>query len=274
MPSYSELFTPQFFLLLGEVFWLNIILSGDNAVVIALACRGLPAKQRRWGIVLGAAVAIVLRLIFLVVLGTLLKWPLLKVVGGVLLFYIAVKLVTEDGHGDGQEAADGTGGPTTTLGKAIWTVALADIVMSLDNVLAIAGVAENATGVGEVQKLWLYIIGIGTSIPLIIVGSALISAIVARFPIFVWAGAALLGFVAGEMIATDPLVELVALNQQALHGSPIRIGTWQIAGPEFNSDYFKLAFGIAGALFVVLLGLWINGRRRATAVRASSRAAE
>ena len=261
-----DLFNAHFARLLAEIFWVNIILSGDNAVVIALACRGLPPKQRTWGIALGAGVAIFLRLVFLLILGALLKWPFLKIVGAFLLIYIAVKLVTEESGHDEEAGEQEEKAATTTLAKAMWTVALADIVMSLDNVLAIAGVAEGAHGISEGQKFWLYLIGIGTSIPLIIAGSALITAIVARFPIFVWAGAALLGYIAGGMLATDPLTEFV-LEAPGW----VRIGEWSVRSPEFDHEHMKLGCEIAGALFVIAICYFLVSRRKAAEVKVRSR---
>jgi predicted tellurium resistance membrane protein TerC len=142
--------------------------------------------------------------------------------------------------------------------------------MSLDNVLAIAGVAEGAYGITEAQKFWLYFIGVGTSIPLIIVGSALITAIVARFPIFVWAGAALLGYIAGGMIATDPLTEIFFTSDDLL-SAEVRFGTWSMSFPQFEPEHLKLACEIVGALFVVATGYLLMTRRKGNEVRVRQR---
>lgn len=175
---------------LVQIIWINIILSGDNAVVIAMACRGLPQDKRRTGMVLGAFVAVALRIVFTLLVATLLATPFLKIVGGCLLLWIAVKLVLgEDDHGGAVKETD-------RLWHAVRTVAIADAVMSLDNVLAIAAVAKDSTP--------LLMIGLAISIPLIIAGAALIIALLSRFPVLVWAGAALLGWVAGEMLVSDP----------------------------------------------------------------------
>jgi YjbE family integral membrane protein len=175
---------------LVQIIWINIILSGDNAVVIAMACRGLPQDKQRTGMVLGAFVAVALRIVFTLVVATLLSTPFLKILGGCLLLWIAVKLVLgEDDHGGEVKETD-------RLWHAVRTVAIADAVMSLDNVLAIAAVAKDSTP--------LLMIGLAISIPLIIAGAALIMALLSRFPILVWAGAALLGWVAGEMLVSDP----------------------------------------------------------------------
>jgi YjbE family integral membrane protein len=175
---------------LVQIIWINIILSGDNAVVIAMACRGLPPDRQRAGMVLGALVAVALRIVFTVLVATLLSTPFLKIVGGCLLLWIAVKLVLgEDDEGGSVKESD-------RLWHAVRTIAIADAVMSLDNVLAIAAVAKDSTT--------LLMLGLAISIPLIVAGAALIMALLARFPILVWAGAALLGWVAGDMLISDP----------------------------------------------------------------------
>jgi len=176
---------------LVQIIWINIILSGDNAVVIALACRGLPPSKQRSGMVLGALVAVVLRIVFTVIVATLLSTPFLKIVGGCLLLWISVKLVLGENEDDG-----GVVQQSEQLWHAIRTVAIADAVMSLDNVLAIAAVAKDSTP--------LLILGLVISVPLIVAGSAIIMALLGRLPILVWAGAALLGWVAGEMLVSDP----------------------------------------------------------------------
>lgn len=187
---------------LAQIIWINIILSGDNAVVIAMACRGLPQEKQKTGMVLGALVAVALRIAFTLLIVTLLTTPFLKIIGACLLLWIAVKLVLgEDEHGG--EVAE-----TDRLWHAVRTVVIADAVMSLDNVLAIAAVAQGSTV--------LLVIGLAISIPLIIAGAALIMNLLARFPILVWAGAALLGWVAGEMLVSDPWLVGV-LGEQMEH---------------------------------------------------------
>ena len=187
---------------LVQIIWINIILSGDNAVVIALACRGLPADKQRSGMIIGALVAIALRIVFTLVVATLLTTPFLKIIGGCLLLWIAVKLVRgEEEGGDGIEASD-------KLFHAVKTIAIADMVMSLDNVLAIAAVAKDSTA--------LLMIGLAISIPLIIAGATLIMRLLARFPFLVWAGAGLLGWVAGEMLITDPWL-IKTLGEKMVH---------------------------------------------------------
>ncbi len=188
----------------GQIILVNIILSGDNAVVIAMACMTLPPKQRMWGMILGAGVAVLLRVVFTVVVAQAMEYPYLKLVGGALLFYVAIKLVTEDADGDG-EAVEGA----QTLWRAVRIVAIADIVMSLDNVLAIAGVADqSATAVDPAHasaiKNTLIIFGLATSVPLIVAGSAILMALLERYRVLVWGGGALLGWVAGHIMSTDP----------------------------------------------------------------------
>lgn len=184
--------SPALWLALIQIIWINILLSGDNAVVIAMACRSLPEKTRKWGIITGAGVAVGLRILFTGIVATLLALPWLKLIGSLALMYIAVDLALPDEGGDETvEASD-------NLWKAVGTVAVADIVMSLDNVVAVAAVANGS---------WLLLgLGLAISIPLIIAGSSLVMAVLDRFPLLVWAGAALLGWVAGEMLLTDVAV--------------------------------------------------------------------
>ena len=212
---------------LVQIIWINIILSGDNAVVIAMACRGLPPDKQRPGMVLGALVAVVLRIVFTVIVATLLSTPFLKIVGGCLLLWISVKLVLGEDEGGG-----GVVHQTERLWHAIRTVAIADAVMSLDNVLAIAAVAKDSTT--------LLIVGLVISVPLIVAGSAIIMALLGRLPILVWAGAALLGWVAGEMLVSDPWLSGV-LGEEVIH---------QIEVPA----------AAIGAVLVVALGFLLSRR--------------
>ncbi|WP_445502082.1 TerC family protein [Microvirga sp. G4-2] len=222
-----EVFLPQVLKVLG-IIWINVILSGDNAVVIALACRGLPQDKRRIGMILGAGVAVALRIVFTVLVAALLSTPFLKIVGGALLLWIAVKLLA----GDDEE---GSVKETDRLLHAVWTVAIADAVMSLDNVLAIAAVAQDST--------FLLVLGLAISIPLIVAGAALIMTLLDRLPLLVWAGAALLGWVAGEMLISDPwLVD--QLGQELDHAA-------------------EIPTAIAGALLVMALGYIMRQRAAA-----------
>jgi YjbE family integral membrane protein len=186
-------FDSQFFVSLLQIIWIDLLLSGDNAVVIALACRSLPERQRKLGIILGAGAAVGLRILFALIITYLLGLPFLKVVGALLLFWIAIKLLVgeEEGGHENIESAD-------SLWKAIKTIAIADAVMSLDNVVAIAGAAR-----GHPE---LFIFGLLLSIPLIIMGSQIIMNLITRYPFLIWAGAALLGWIAAEMLLTDVVV--------------------------------------------------------------------
>jgi YjbE family integral membrane protein len=175
-----------------QIVWIDLLLSGDNAVVIAMACRSLPQEQRRWGIILGAGAAVLLRILFAAVIVQLLALPYLHIVGGVLLLWIAVQLALDD-HAAHKVTA------RSSLFGAVATITLADGIMSLDNVVAIAGAARGS--------LELMIFGLILSVPLIVFGSTLLLKLLDRFPIIAWGGAALLGWIAGEMIAAEPFVD-------------------------------------------------------------------
>jgi YjbE family integral membrane protein len=188
----SEIQQPHFWVALTKIIWINVLLSGDNALVIALACRGLQPRQRVWGMVLGAGVAVFLRIIFTFIVVTLMTVPFLKLIGGLALIVIAAKLlVPEKEDEDGVQAA-------AHLWAAVRIVAIADIIMSLDNVIAVAAAANGS--------IVLMVLGLAISIPMIVAGAALIMALLDRVPALIWLGAALLGWIAGEVIATDPAV--------------------------------------------------------------------
>ena len=225
-----DLTSAAFWAALGSIIWVNILLSGDNAVVIALAARSLPAHQQKKAIFFGSAAAIVMRIILTLIAVEMLKWPWLKVVGGILLVYIGVSLLLEEDEGEGEEG----GSANTGLLAATRTILVADLVMSLDNVLAVAAAAKGDTV--------LLVLGLGISIPLIIFGSTLLLKVMERFPIIITAGAGLLGWLAGEMILTDPAV--VARFGELPH-STLYIG----AG--------------LGAAIVVALGLFLKKRQHA-----------
>ena len=237
---------PAFWVAVGQIIWINILLSGDNAVVIALACRSLPPRQRFWGILLGAGAAVLLRIVFTIVIAQIMGIPFLKLVGGFLLLWIAIKLIVpSDEHGeDSVKAGD-------TLLRAVWLVTVADIVMSLDNVIAIAAAAETAAARVDMAhaltiKTTLIVFGLATSVPLIIAGSALLMKVMERFPILVWAGAALLGWVAGEIIVKDAAVA-------------------GYMGAEFVEHIHLWAAG-AGAVLVVAAGWLIRRAKHKTAL--------
>jgi YjbE family integral membrane protein len=193
-----------FWFAVGQIIFINALLSGDNAIVIAMACRGLPQPQRRWGLIIGAGLAALLRILFTVVLASLLMLPYLKLIGGAGLMYISAKLlVPENPDRNGIEAV-------AHLWRAVVVIVVADIIMSFDNVVAIAAAARG--------DYLLLAIGLAISIPLLIAGAALVAALLDRFPVLVWLGAALLGWIAGETIATDPAVasRLAPLGDAAL----------------------------------------------------------
>jgi YjbE family integral membrane protein len=185
---------PEFWTALVKIIGVNIILSGDNAVVIALACRSLPPRQQKLGIIFGAGAAVVLRIIFTFVVVALMAIPYLKFAGGLLLFWIGYKLMQPEHEGDKEVDA------ASNLMGAVRTVLIADAVMSLDNVIAVAGAAEAYAPAKEV------LIGLGLliSIPLVVFGAAILIKLIGRFPIIVVLGAALIGWVGGEVIVTDP----------------------------------------------------------------------
>ena len=226
-----------------KIIWINILLSGDNAIVIALACRALPPRQRFWGIILGAGAAVLLRIFFTVILQYVLELPWLKLVGGLLLLWIAIKLLTQD------EADEADIHGSDNLWGAVRTVAIADIVMSLDNVLAIAAAAKGNTG--------LIIFGLAISIPLIVAGATLIMALLTRYPILVWAGAALLGWIAGELIVDDRIsLEQIQAWAPALVVPNPETTLGIKAGPALH-----YAAATIGTVIVLIWG-WMLLRRR------------
>lgn len=239
----AEMQQTAFWVALGKIMWINILLSGDNALVIAMACRGLPPRQRFWGMVLGAGVAVVLRIIFTFIVVTLMALPYLKLVGGLALLLIAAKLLVpehEDGEGDVHAAAH--------LWAAVQIVAVADIVMSLDNVIAVAAAAN-----GSVPLL---VIGLAISVPLIVAGAALIMALLTRLPILVWAGAALLGWIAGDVMASDPAIEpkLSALFSGSFGTKLDSLLTTLHLAHGHSAEFVMAVLGVAVVLIVG--GIW------------------
>jgi YjbE family integral membrane protein len=222
-----ELATPQFWVAVVEIIFVNILLSGDNAVVIALACRNLAQRQRRQGIFWGVLGAIVLRIVLTFFAMSLLAYPWLKLIGGALLLWIGVKLITQDDGGEHKVKA------SDRLMTAVWTIIVADLIMSLDNVV---GVAAAAKGDGL-----LIVFGLVTSIPIVIVGSQIIMRLIARFPVLVLAGGGLLGYIAGEMVIEDPALQ-----------------SW-IAANAAEVAWIVPPLGFAA---VVAIGLWLTRRRR------------
>jgi len=246
----TDMQTPAFWLAVGKIIWINVLLSGDNALVIAMACRGLAPRQRLWGMVIGAGIAVVLLIAFTGIVAKLMVLPYLKLVGGLALFVIAAKLLVPEDQGD-----DVTAG--TSLWHAIRIVVIADIVMSLDNVIAVAAAANG--------QLSLLILGLAVSIPMIIAGAALIMMVLDRFPILIWFGATLLGWIAGEVIATDPAVH--PLLQRLLDGQ-IALNldaTSAVFGvsPHFSldGDLVEYLASVLGAIGVLIVGsIWRKRR--------------
>ena len=230
-----------FWIALGQIIMIDILLGGDNAVVIALACRKLPPKQRTKGIIWGTAGAIVLRVILIFFAMTLLALPWLKFVGAILLVWIGVKLLAPDEEGHGEMAT------SDKLLAAIKTIIVADLVMSVDNVIAIAGAAQNA---GEHQML-LVVLGLLISIPIIVWGSQLVIKLMARFPIIITAGGMLLGWIAGGMLVSDPVM-----------ANPDK-WQWMLKLPQ--DDVVKYGASVAGALLVLVVRKYVASRQAKTA---------
>jgi YjbE family integral membrane protein len=208
-----EFITPEFWIAVGQIILIDILLGGDNAVVIALACRQLPEGQRMKGIMWGTAGAIGLRVVLIAFALTLLSIPYLKIVGGALLVWIGVKLMMPDDEGDHSvvDASD-------KLWAAVKTVILADLVMSIDNVMAIAGAAQ---GAAPDHQMPLVIFGLVISVPIIVWGSQLVLKIMDSLPIVITLGAMLLGWIAGIMIWTDPALASI-LPSEPLLGLSLR----------------------------------------------------
>jgi len=217
--------TPDFWIGLMKIIWINIILSGDNAVVIALAARGLPALQQRQAVLFGSGAAVLLRIALTVVAVKLLTMPYLQIVGGVLLLYIGVQLLSEQGGGEGEEKVHGS------LLAAIRTILIADLVMSLDNVIGVAAAAHGS--------MLLLVLGLAISIPMVVFGSTMTIRLMERFPVVVTLGAALIGWVGGETLANDTILANLLHDQAWLHqASPL-----------------------LGAALVLALGRWLQGRK-------------
>lgn len=238
--------SPAFWVALGQIIIIDILLGGDNAVVIALACRKLPPAQRTKGIIWGTFGAIVLRVILIAFAMTLLTVPFIKLVGALLLIWIGVKLLAPDdeAHGDIQGS--------DKLFAAIKTIIVADLVMSVDNVIAIAGAAQNA---GE-HSFLLVVLGLLISIPIIVWGSTLVIKLMARFPIIITLGGMLLGWIAGGMLVTDPAF----VTPDKWTFMP-KLGTVDEKGLAVISDTLYWTAHVVGALLVLALGKWIASRR-------------
>jgi YjbE family integral membrane protein len=243
--------TPEFWVAVGQIIMIDILLGGDNAVVIALACRKLPPKQRTQGILWGTAGAIVLRIVLIFFALQLLAIPFLKIVGAILLVWIGVKLLVPE-HEEGHSSIEGS----DKLWGAVKTVIVADFVMSVDNVIAIAGAAE-ASGSGHGMALVIF--GVLVSIPIIVWGSQMVIKLMDRFPIIITVGGMLLGWIAGTMVVTDPAL----VNPDVLPQMPKIVAT----------DLVRYGAGVAGALLVLALGKWLAKRQADRTAPAPARAA-
>jgi len=246
----TDMQRPAFWLAVGKIIWINVLLSGDNALVIAMACRGLHGRHRLWGMVIGAGIAVVLLIAFTGIVATLMVLPYLKLAGGLALLVIAAKLLVPEDEDD--EIAAGT-----TLWHAVRIVVVADIIMSLDNVIAVAAAANG--------QLSLLILGLAVSIPMIVAGAALIMLVLDRFPVLVWLGAMLLGWIAGDVIASDPAV--APLLHRLIDGKIVLdiTGTSAIFGvaPQLSLDgeLAETLSSLAGAIIVLVAGTIWRKRR-------------
>ncbi|MBR1269054.1 TerC family protein [Bradyrhizobium sp. AUGA SZCCT0222] len=258
----AEMQQPAFWVALGKIMWINILLSGDNALVIAMACRGLPPRQRFWGMILGAGVAVGLRIIFTGIVVSLMALPFLKLVGGLALLYIAAKLLVPEDEGEGDVHA------AAHLWAAVRIVAIADIVMSLDNVIAVAAAANGS--------IPLLVIGLAISVPLIVAGAALIMALLTRMPALVWAGAGLLGWVAGEVMATDPAVvpHLRALSDGPIGVSLDKLFGWTGLHFANGGHGAEVVCGLIGIAIVLVVGsMWRKSAQQKHAAEHAAKAA-
>jgi len=242
----EELASQAFWIGLAKIIGVNIVLSGDNAVVIALAARSLPERQQKLAILWGAGAAVVLRIILTVFAVALLALPWLKIIGGLLLFWIGIKLLIPEDGGDDIDASD-------NLIAAIKTILIADLVMSLDNVIAVAAAAGGS--------MTLLILGLAISIPLVVFGATLLVHLMERYPVIITIGAALIGMVAGEMLVTDPALA----DWMAGWGIQFNDGK-----PTIGELKLELVAGAVGAAVVVLWGKWLAKRQEGRSAGADS----
>ena len=232
----EDLATAPFWFAIGKIAWIDLLLSGDNAIVIALAARNLPADRQRQAVILGGAGAIVLRILLIFVAFWLLELPYVKLVGAALLIWIGIKLLKGEDTGKDID-------PARNLVAAVRTILIADFVMSLDNVIALAAITETAP---PSSRFVVLLIGLGLTIPLIMFGSTLLLKVIQRFPLIVTAGAALLGFIGGEMAADDPVLD--------------RFG--------WDQAWLPMVLGVAFAIVVVLVGTLAARASKRVSIRA------
>ncbi len=210
------LHSADFWIGLLKIVWINIILSGDNAVVIALAARSLPPAQQKKAVFFGSGAAVVLRIALTVVAAKLLAMPFLQIVGGLLLLWIGVQLLMDEEGGEQEAAGSGS------LMAAVRTILVADLVMSLDNVIAVAAAAKG--------DMVLLILGLAISIPLVVFGSTLMIKLMGRFPVIISLGAALIGWVGGETIVSDAALQTVVVDYPWLHYASAVLGAILVIG--------------------------------------------
>lgn len=230
----DQLSQPQFWVAVVQIVWIDVVLSGDNAVVIAMACRDLRPRERRWGMIIGAGAAAALLVIFTLSVSALIQLPGLRIVAAGALLFIAVRLL-----GPKSRRPADTLPPAESLWRAVWLIVAADVVMSLDNAVAVAAVANGRYG--------LLALGLAISIPTVVAGSAIVLALIERFPIIIWIGGAILGWVAGELLVSDPLLapHMVALIDAIFGTDSHAVG---------GLDAGHIAFGLLGALIVIIGG--------------------
>ena len=240
----AELATQAFWLGLLKIIGVNIILSGDNAVVIALAARSLPKKQQKQAVIWGSLAAIVMRVVLTIFAVALLKLEWLKLVGSLLLFWIGIKLLVPEDGGEDIDASD-------NLIAAIKTILIADLVMSIDNVIAVAAAAGGS--------MTLLILGLAISIPLVIYGATMLIKLMERFPVIITIGAGLIGWVAGEMLVADrALMGWLSGMGAEYKGEQPYVGGWSL----------EVICGLIGVAIVVVVGKWLGGRKEAAAAQA------
>ncbi len=242
----EELYTQAFWIGLLKIIGVNLVLSGDNAVVIALAARSLPAKQQKAAVLWGSGAAVVMRIVLTIFAVALLTLPWLKLVGSLLLFWIGVKLLVPEDGDENISASD-------NLVAAIKTILIADLVMSIDNVIAVAAAAGGS--------YTLLVLGLAISIPLVIFGSTLLLHLMERWPVIITIGGGLLGFVAGEMLVTDPVLH------DFLAGRGV---VFDEGKPKVGGISLEILCGLIGAAFVIGLGKWIGRRKEHRAAVASA----
>jgi YjbE family integral membrane protein len=230
----EQLWQPQFWVAVVQIIWIDVVLSGDNAVVIAMACRDLRPRERRLGMIIGAGAAAALLVMFTLSVSALIQLPGLRIVAAGALLFIAVKLL-----GPKSDRSTDLPASAESLWRAVRLIVVADVVMSLDNAVAVAAVANG--------RYALLALGLAISIPTVVAGSAIVLALIERFPIIIWIGGAILGWVAGELLIGDPLL---ASHAAALMAAIFGTDSHAVSG----LDAGHIAFGLLGAVIVIVAG--------------------